>query len=221
MSDGGRPGVQEWALYVVVDTSASRGRSHLEVAREVMAGGADVLQLRDKNASGRRLYEIARELRSVTRRAAVPFIVDDRLDVALAVEADGVHLGQEDLPATAARAILGRGRIVGVSVASVDEALRAEQAGADYVGLGPIFEARGTKPDTTAPLGLDVIAAVKAHCSIPVIAIGGVRPENPGSVVEVGADAIAVISAVLGAPDMRAATRTLKARVRAARGSRP
>ncbi len=208
MIDRNSPGL--WRLHVLTDRMTSRGRSHLEVAEAAIAGGADVLQLRDKDASSGLLYEEALRLRELTRGAKVPFIVNDRLDIALAVDADGVHVGQSDLPASVARKIMGPRKILGVSVATVEEALRAEKDGADYLGVGPVFEARGTKPDTCEPLGVDRIARIRSRCLLPIVAIGGINAENAGKVREAGADGAAVISAIVSAADISQATRRLK-----------
>jgi thiamine-phosphate pyrophosphorylase len=205
-----RPDPAQWLLTVVTDAPLSRGRSHADIAREAIAGGADAIQLRDKEASGRALFEAACAIRRIAREAGVPFIVNDRVDVAIAADADGVHVGQEDLPAAAARAILGSGKILGVSAATVEEAIRAERDGADYIGFGPVFEARGTKPDAPAPLGLDLLPEIRARCKIPVIAIGGVGAGNAARVIEAGAHGVAVISAVVSAADVRAATASLR-----------
>jgi len=199
-----------WRLCVITDERLSRGRSHLEVAEAAIRGGADVIQLRDKEASGRRLHEVALALRKLTRDAQVPFLVNDRLDVAMAVDADGVHLGQEDLPASAARKILGPGKILGVSAETVEEALLAEREGADYLGVGPVFEARGSKPDAGKPRGLEQIARIRAESRLPIVAIGGIDAGNARQVLEAGANAVAVISAVVAADDIEGAARRLK-----------
>ena len=208
MTDRISPGL--WRLYVITDPKASRGRSDLQVAEAAIAGGADVLQLRDKEASSGRLYEVALQLRKLTRDAGIPFIVNDRLDIALAADADGVHVGQTDLPASVARKIMGPGRILGVSVDTVEEAVLAERDGADYLGVGPVFEARGTKPDAGPPLGVDRIARIRRRCGLPIVAIGGINAENARTVREAGADAAAVISAVVSADDIAHAARRLK-----------
>jgi thiamine-phosphate diphosphorylase len=208
MTDRISPG--PWRLHVVTDAKVSRGRSHLEVAEAAIAGGADVLQLRDKEASGGRLYREALQLRKLTRDAKVPFIVNDRLDIALAVDADGVHVGQSDLPASVVRGVMGPGKILGVSVDTVEEAVQAEKDGADYLGVGPVFEARGTKPDAGEPVGLDRIARIRRHCRLPIVAIGGINADNVRRVREAGADAVAVISAIVSADDISHATRQLR-----------
>jgi thiamine-phosphate pyrophosphorylase len=199
-----------WRLYVITDEQVGRGRSHLQIAEAAILGGADVLQLRDKESSGGRLFRVALQLRKLTREAKVPLIVNDRLDIALAVEADGVHLGQADLPASVARNIMGSGRILGVSAATVAEAVAAEKDGADYLGVGPVFDARGTKPDAGEPRGLELIANVRRHCRLPIVAIGGIDADNARMVLEAGADAAAVISAIAAADDIEEAARRMK-----------
>jgi thiamine-phosphate pyrophosphorylase len=208
MTDRSSPGL--WRLYVITDEKVSRGRSHLQVAEAAILGGADVLQLRDKEAPSGRLYRVALQLRKLTRDAKIPFIVNDRLDIALAVDADGVHVGQADLPASVVREMMGPGKILGVSVDTVEEALLAEKDGADYLGVGPVFEARGTKPDAGDPLGIDRIGRIRRHCRLPIVAIGGINAENARKVREAGADAAAVISAIVAADDIAHAARRLK-----------
>lgn len=199
-----------WRLYVILDPKASRGRSDLQVAEAAIAGGADVLQLRDKEASSGRLYRAALRLRELTRNAGIPFIVNDRLDIALAADADGVHVGKTDLPASVVRKIMGPAGILGVSADTVEEALLAERSGADYLGVGPVFEARGTKPDAGPPLGVDGIARIRRRCGLPIVAIGGINVDNARTVREAGADAAAVISAIVASDDIADAARRLK-----------
>jgi len=199
-----------WRLYVITDEKVGRGRSHLQIAEAAILGGADVLQLRDKESSGGRLFRVALQLRKLTREAKIPLIVNDRLDIALAVDADGVHLGQADLPASVARRIMGSGRILGVSAETVAEAVAAEKDGADYLGVGPVFDARGTKPDAGEPRGLELIANVRRRCRLPIVAIGGIDADNARKVLEAGADAAAVISAIAAADDIEEAARRMK-----------
>jgi thiamine-phosphate diphosphorylase len=216
MTDRTSPG--RWRLHVITDAKASRGRSHLQVAESAIAGGADVLQLRDKEASAGLLYREALQLRKVTRDAAVPFIVNDRLDIALAVDADGVHVGQSDIPASVVRKVIGPGKILGVSVETVEEAAQAERDGADYLGVGPVFEARGTKPDAGEPVGLERIARIRRHSRLPIVAIGGIDAGNARRVREAGADGAAVISAIVSADDIAQATRRMKRELEEAGG---
>jgi thiamine-phosphate pyrophosphorylase len=202
--------IARWLLYLITDEQLSRGRSHLEVAESAIRGGADVIQLRDKTASGGVLYQVALALRKLTREAKVPLIVNDRLDIALAVDADGVHVGQSDLPASVVRKILGPGRILGVTAETGEEALLAEKDGADYLGVGPVFEARGTKSDAGEPQGLEQIARIRAVSRLPIVAIGGIKVENARRVRDAGATAVAVISAIVAADDIAQAARQLK-----------
>ena len=196
-------------LYVITDEALSHGLSHVEIAKRAIEGGADVIQLRDKGMSGKELVRCALEIREATRKAGSLFIVNDRLDVALASGADGVHLGQDDIPASLARAISPPGFIIGVSVGNVEEAIQAEKDGADYLGLGPICHT-GSKIDAGPACGYEIIARVKEAVSIPVVAIGGLGPQNAGKAIESGADGIAVISAVVAQEDIAGAARRLK-----------
>jgi thiamine-phosphate pyrophosphorylase len=208
MSDSISP--DRWRLYVITDEQVSRGRSHLQVAEAAILGGADAIQLRDKVTESGRLYRVALPLRKLTREAEVPFIVNDRLDIAMAVDADGLHVGQQDLPASVARKIMGPRKILGVSADTVEEAHIAEKDGADYLGVGPIFEARETKSDAGEPLGLELIVKIRRQCRLPIVAIGGIKAENARLVREAGAGAVAVISAIVGAEDIAQAARQLK-----------
>ena len=199
----------DWSLYVLTDRRASGERSTVEVVRAVVRGGATAIQLRNKEASTRALVELGRALLDVTRPAGVPLIVNDRIDVALAIDADGAHVGQEDMPAPLARRLLGPERILGVSAGTVEEALQAQADGADYVGTGDVY---GTPPkaDAGVPIGVDGLAAVARAASIPVIAIGGIQAGNAAAAVAAGASGVAVISAVIGAADPEAAARELR-----------
>jgi len=205
-----RKAPEKWRLYVITDEVLSRGRLHVEIAEAAIAGGADVIQLRDKTASTLKLYEAALEIRRLTMNRGVPLIVNDRLDIALAVGADGLHVGQDDLPAPIARRLLGSNKILGVSARSLEEALQAEKDGADYLGVGPVFEARSTKSDAGEPLGLKLIKSVREHCNKPVVAIGGITHSNAFDVIQAGAHCVSVISAVVSAEDITKAARTLK-----------
>lgn len=203
--------IVDWRLYVVTDAGLSRGRSHRAVIEAAIVGGATVVQYREKHASTRHMIEEALELRDLTRRAGVPLIVNDRVDVALAVDADGVHVGQDDMPVALARRLIGN-KLLGVSAHSLSEALQAVRDGADYLGVGPIF-ATTTKPDAASPIGLDGLRAIRQHVLIPIVAIGGINPANAADVMRAGADGIAVVSAVVAADDVTAAARQLRALV--------
>ncbi len=203
-------------LYVITDETLAGGLLHAEIARRAVAGGADVIQLRDKTLDCRKLARIGQEIRAATNPAGALFIVNDRLDVALACGADGVHLGQEDLSPDVARQLAPPGFIIGVSVGNVDEALVAESAGADYVVLSPTFDT-GSKADAGPGHGLDRLRSIRNAVRIPVIAIGGIGPGNVKEVIRAGADGVAVISAVVSAPDITQAARNLKSLIRQAR----
>ncbi len=198
------------SLHVLTDEELSRGRDTIDVVRAAIQGGATVIQLRDKNASTRHLIELGRTLRELTRAADVTFIVNDRADVALAVDADGVHVGQDDLPASDARRIVGAQKLVGVSASSVAEAMQAEHDGADYIGTGSVF-VTSSKPDAGVPIGLDGLQQIARAVSIPVVAIGGINAQNAASCVVAGAAGVAVISAVVSAADVERAARELRA----------
>lgn len=206
----------DYDLYVITDVKIGRGLAHAEIARRAVSGGADVIQLRDKTLPCHDLLREAREIREITRAAGVLFIVNDRIDVALAAGADGVHLGQDDLPAGDARKIAPGGFILGVSVGNVTEAVMAEQAGADYVALSPTFST-DSKINAGSGHGLGVLREVCCSVSIPVIAIGGIGPGNVSRVITAGANGVAVISAVVGEADITGAARQMKKLIRSAR----
>lgn len=198
-----------FALYVVTDEVVSGGRSHLECARAVVAGGADVVQLREKVKSAGEILTIARAMRAMTAGSGTLLIVNDRLDIALAAGADGVHLGQNDLPVAAARRIAPRPFLIGASVGDVGEAVRAEGDGADYVAVSPVYPT-GSKADAGPGHGLETVTAVRRAVCIPVIGIGGISVANAAEVVRAGCDGCAIISAVLAQPDMVDAARSLR-----------
>ena len=196
-------------LYVITDETLSGGRSHAEIARQAIAGGADAIQLRDKTRGCRELITTGREIQKITRKTHTLFIVNDRLDVALACDADGVHLGQGDLRVDVARQIARPGFVIGMSVGSVAEAVQAEQNGADYLALSPTF-VTASKDDAGPGHGLGVLAAVCSRVTLPVVAIGGITSANVEDVIDAGASGAAVISSVVGSPDIPAAAREMK-----------
>ena len=203
-----------FGVYLVTDAGLSGDRSTPEIVEAAVAGGVDVVQLREKGTTARERYELGTDLRALTRDAGVPLIVNDRIDLAAAVDADGVHLGDDDLPVSVARERLGPDAIVGRSVSTPSAAREAEAAGADYLGVGAVY---GTDSKDTSPeqsnVGLDRIRAVREATDLPFVGIGGVTPENAAAVVEAGADGVAVISAITGADDPETATRDLAAAV--------
>jgi thiamine-phosphate pyrophosphorylase len=202
-------------LYVILDRAASRGRDLRDVFEAVIAGGCRLVQLREKEWSTRQFLALARALGDRARAAGVTFIVNDRADVALAVNADGLHVGQDDLPAPVARRLLRPEMILGVSIHSVEQARQAQAEGADYIAVGSIYPT-GTKPAFEL-VGLDLLRRVRPLIRVPLVAIGGITLENAAAVVKAGADAVAVISAVCGAPEPEEATRRFLHELRAAR----
>ncbi|MCX6689392.1 MAG: thiamine phosphate synthase, partial [Methanoregula sp.] len=196
-------------LYVITDEQISRGLSHVEIARQAIAGGADVIQLRDKTSGCRDLARIGGEISQIARKTGTLFIVNDRLDVAVACGADGVHVGQGDLRVDVARQIAPPGFVIGVSVGSVKEAVRAEADGADYIAVSPVFST-GSKQDAGPGRELLVLRAICAQVSCPVVAIGGINCSNVEEVVRAGADGVAVIYAGVGSPDIANAVREMR-----------
>jgi thiamine-phosphate pyrophosphorylase len=206
------------SVIVISDPDCGEGRDLVEVVRAGLAGGAPMIQLRAKEASAREMAGLARRLLAETRAAGALFLVNDRVDVALAVGADGAHIGADDLPLEAARAIVPRGFLLGRSVDSAAEAAAAARAGADYLGVGPVF-ATGSKSDAGPVVGLEgVRAACEAAGGVPVVGIGGIDAGNAAAVGEAGAAGVAVISAVMRAPDPRAAVERLLEGVARGRG---
>lgn len=199
----------KYDLYVITDETIAGGLTHEEIARRAIAGGADVIQLRDKVCGCRELCRIGRALRTITMETGTLFLVNDRLDVALACGADGVHLGQDDIRVGAARQIAPPGFIIGVSVGTVDEAIRAEEEGADYLAISPIFST-DSKKDAGPGRGLEVLREIRQNVSVPVVAIGGINLDNVREVIAAGANGVAVISVVVGSGDIIAAACELK-----------
>jgi thiamine-phosphate pyrophosphorylase len=206
----------ELHLCVITDAKLVPGRGHLDIATAALAGGADMIQLRDKTGDLRALLPQARAIQALCRSHGAVFIVNDRLDLALAAGADGVHVGQEDLPAAAARPLLPPGRILGVSTHSSEQAEAARACGADYIGFGPMFPT-GTKDTGYTPRGLEALREIRARVDLPILAIGGITLETVADVIEAGATAPAVISAIVAAPDIPAAAAAFRNRVVAAK----
>jgi thiamine-phosphate pyrophosphorylase len=195
-------------LVVITDPGCGEGREIVEVVRAALRGGAPSIQLRGKDQPAREQVALARALLVETRAAGALLFVNDRLDVALAAGADGVHLGQDDLPVEAARRIVPAAFLVGISAETAELALAAERGGADYVGTGPVY-ATGSKADAGDAVGCGRIAEVAAAVRIPVVAIGGIDAANAGAAAAAGAAGVAVISAVMRAPDPERAARDL------------
>ena len=203
------------SLYVILDRAAARGRDLEAILDGALAGGCRMTQLREKEWPSGRLLPLAERLCERCHRAGATFIVNDRVDLALAVDADGVHLGQDDLPPRAARPLLRSGMILGRSTHSLAQAREARDDGAGYIAVGSMFPS-STKPDFQL-VGPELVRTIRPETSRPLIGIGGITPENAAEVIRAGADGVAVISAVCGAPDPAAAARRFLEAIRTAR----
>jgi thiamine-phosphate pyrophosphorylase len=204
------------SLYLVTDEALARGRSLERIVEEAIAGGVTAVQLREKTAGTAALVARGERLRAITAAASVALIVNDRVDLALAIDADGAHVGQRDLPASRAREVLGDERVLGVTVGNVTEARAARQAGADYLGSTAVFATR-TKADAGEPIGIARLAALVRASGLPVVAIGGIDAHNARAVLETGVAGIAVVSAIVAADDPRGAASRLSEAVRRVR----
>jgi len=196
-------------LYLVTDRAMLQRRALAAMVREAVAGGVTAVQLREKDAGGHDFYRLALELKEVLAGTGVPLIINDRVDVALAAGADGVHLGQHDLPLAAARRLVGESMFIGLSVNTIAEARQAEAEGADYLGAGPAY-ATATKLDTDPELGPDGLRRIVDAVSIPVVAIGGINAANLPSLRGLGLAGVAVVSAICASPDPRHAAAALR-----------
>lgn len=199
-------------IYVITDSRLARGRTAFDVVEQAIAGGATCIQLREKELTTREYYQIAEKVRELTFSKGVAFIVNDHLDVALALDADGVHIGADDLPAVAARRIMPPEMVLGVTARNVQQALQFQEAGASYLGVGSVY-ATGTKENTGKPIELHGLAEVCQAVKIPVVGIGGIDAERAGEVITAGASGVAVVSAVVAAEDISRATREVAAAV--------
>ena len=196
--------LKEIDFYLVTDSGLSK-KGTLSDVREAVEAGCRIVQYREKDKSTKEMVDEASEIKSICSGRAI-FLVNDRIDVALAVDADGVHIGQDDMPIEMARKLLGEDKIIGLSVRDREEAIRAEKAGADYVGLGPIFDT-ATKKDAGDGIGLHEIRDVKEEIKILVVAIGGINKENCEKVIQNGADSLVAISAVVCSDDVKTETK--------------
>ena len=200
-----------FSLYLVTDRRLAGGRAVADVAVAAVAGGVTVVQYREKEGDSRTLLWEVRALKD-RLPAHVPLIVNDRLDVALAVAADGVHLGQNDMHISDARRLVGERLVIGISAESVADAIRAEAEGADYIGVSPVFTTP-TKMDTAPPLGLEGLREIRRAVSLPLVAIGSIRHDNAAEVLRAGADGLAVVSAIVSAPCPRTAAAALRQQI--------
>jgi thiamine-phosphate pyrophosphorylase len=206
-------------LYLVTDRAMCGDRTVEEVVLRAVRGGVSYVQLREKELSTRAFVDQARAVKELLSPLSVPLIINDRLDVALAVGADGVHVGQSDMPYDIARKLMGPGAIIGLSVETWDDVVEAQGLDVDYLGVSPVFETP-TKTDTRGAWGLEGLARIKAFSRHPLVAIGGLNRDNVTAVVRAGADCIAVVSALCAAPDPQAAARELTDAIRRATGER-
>ncbi|MCE5264145.1 MAG: thiamine phosphate synthase [Deltaproteobacteria bacterium] len=205
----------DYTLYLVTDRRWLGERSLWEGVEEAILGGATIVQLREKEVSSREFLELAQKVKAVTDRYRIPLIVNDRIDIALAAGADGVHVGPEDLTVPVARKLLGKGKIIGASAATVGEALSLQAEGADYLGVGAVFPT-ATK-QATDQVSLEELREIKAALRIPVVAIGGIDVGNAVPVMATGVDGVAVVSAVMARKEIREAARQLFSLVRGAK----
>jgi len=200
-------------LYLIIDTQALKGRSHIDVASQAIHGGAKTIQLRDKLQSKRELLPIAQKLSKLCTEHNVLFIMNDYLDLALASDADGLHLGQDDLPIKVARKLLPMDKILGCSTTTVDQAITAESEGADYIAAGSIYPT--SSKETARVVGLERLRQIRQAISLPLVAIGGITKDNTAEVLAAGADSVAVIGAILGAESPEEAAQQIAARFEA------
>lgn len=196
-------------LYLCTDRILALGRPIEEAVQQAIAGGTTMIQLREKEAATREFYDIALRIRQITTAAHVPLVINDRLDIALAVGADGLHIGQSDMPLAVARRLVGASMFIGVSASTVEQALAAEQQGADYLGVGAVFPT-GSKADAGDAIGLAGLGEIASAVRIPLVAIGGVNAANAAEVMRQGVAGISVISAILSQPDIPDAARALR-----------
>ncbi len=206
----------DYSLYLVTDRGLARGKRLLEIIEAAVAGGVTCVQLREKTCSTREFVSEALAVRDLLDRLHVPLVINDRLDVALAAGADGLHLGQTDMPLALARRIAGKSMIIGISAESADDALEAEKEGADYISVSPVFSTP-TKTDAASPLGLEGLREIRRRVTKPLVGIGGLNRENVDAVIRSGADGIAVVSAIVCADDPLKASWELKRLIQKAR----
>ena len=197
-------------LCLVTDRPLARGRALTDIVAAAVRGGATMVQLREKDAGTREFLELARALKALLTPLGVPLVINDRVDIALAANADGVHVGQTDMPLADVRQIVGPDKFIGLSTSKAEYILRADAQAADYLGIGPVY-AQQTKPGTATPHGVEGFRALRALTKKPVMAIGGMKASNSAPVIAAGADGLAVVSAIVAADDPEAATREIAA----------
>jgi thiamine-phosphate pyrophosphorylase len=203
--------IRRWNLYLVTEEELSAGRKTIDIVRDAIAGGVEIIQLRDKSLPVIDRYRLGKEIREITLEYDVDFIVNDRIDLAVALDADGVHLGQEDLPLEVARKILGPEKIIGISASNIQQAEEAEAEGADYLGVGSIYLTDSKEvEENRRSIGANGLLIIRKKCSLPIVAIGGLKLNHCQGVIEAGADSIAVISALTKAANIKAEARKFR-----------
>ncbi|MCT4613892.1 MAG: thiamine phosphate synthase [Marinifilaceae bacterium] len=197
------------SLYLVTDQDLSMGRSHEEIAEQAVKGGVSIVQLREKNISSLEFYNLAHSLKKCLDQYNIPLIVNDRLDIALAVDAAGLHIGQSDIPYKVARTLLGPDKIIGLSVESIEEARLANELDVDYIGISPVFSTQ-TKSDIKVPFKLEGVREIASFTKHKTVAIGGINLSNAADIIKAGADGLAVVSAIVSADSPQQAAIELK-----------
>ena len=198
----------DYTLYLCTDRKLMSTNTLEEAVEQAILGGCSLIQLREKQSSSREFFEMAKRIKAITDRYRVPLIINDRIDIALAADAAGVHLGQEDIPAKEARRIMGEEKVIGVSARTVELARKAVEDGADYLGVGAMF-ATSTKGNAKV-IGKEKLKEIRAAVSIPIVAIGGINHSNAAQLVDIGINGLAVVSSVIGASDIQAAARKMR-----------
>lgn len=199
---------EKYTLYLVTDRALMSTVTLSRAVEQAIQGGCTMVQLREKDSSSLDFYDMAKEVRRITQQYGVPLIINDRIDIALSIHAEGVHIGQSDIPAAAAKKILGKDMLLGVSASNLREAIQAQKDGADYLGVGAMF-ATGTKSDARL-VAMEELQAICRAVSIPVVAIGGINKDNAGRFTDSGVDGLAIVSAIISQPDIREAAKEMK-----------
>ena len=198
----------DYSVYLVTDHRNKTDEEFLNIIEEAIQGGTTIVQLREKTASTKDFYELAMKVKEITNRYDVPLLINDRIDIALAVDSDGVHIGQDDMPADVARRIIGDEKILGVSASTIDEAIKAEEDGADYIGSGAVFPT-STKDDADS-VPKELLKEIVESINIPTVAIGGITLENASLLKDTGIAGFSVVSAIMSADNPKEASKKLK-----------
>jgi thiamine-phosphate pyrophosphorylase len=198
----------DYSLYLVTDRAILKGRDIFKAVEDAIKGGVTLLQLREKDISTKDFYNLALKIKIISKYYNIPLIINDRLDIALAIDADGLHIGQDDMPIKIARKLLGKNKLLGYSVANAAEAIYGEKNGADYLGAGPVYPT-GSKVDAGTPIGPEGLKIIRDSVSIPIVGIGGISLSNISEVKSSGIDGISLISAILGNTDIENSSKIL------------